>query len=192
MKGFYVILFLCVLQEFFCYNFRAEMILRDLFPSFKSAVSKMIIREDIIVKNKYFYIDDLFFDTIEFDFYNSRYIDFRISGVKTYFNFDVYPNPGNRDIHENNEVQNKDFNFRGHFEFVRDTSYTSGYRPHWIDYNIYFDLEPVYFDDNMKMREYVIEDYYQMRGEVQKNLCNEWEYLIIELLSRLYSEGIIN
>ena len=44
----------------------------------------------------------------------------------------------------------------------------------------------------MKMREYVIEDYYQMRGEVQKNLCNEWEYLIIELLSRLYSEGIIN
>ena len=68
MKGFYVILFLCVLQEFFCYNFRAEMILRDLFPSFKSAVSKMIIREDIIVKNKYFYIDDLFFDTIELIF----------------------------------------------------------------------------------------------------------------------------
>jgi hypothetical protein len=33
---------------------------------------------------------------------------------------------------------------------------------------------------------------YEMNDYAFKKMCNEWEYTIFELLSRLYKEGMIN
>ena len=191
MKGICLILFLCLFQMFFSFN-RANEILRELFPYFKNAVSNMLVKEDIIVKNNKFVITNLDFSNVEFEFYNNNYISFNIPGINSYFNFDVYPNPGNRDIHGNYFIYNKSFNFHGRFQFVRDTSYTNGYRPIWTDYNMGLELEPVSIDENILFVEYVKEDYYEMKKYVSKRIFDEWESTIIELLSRLYKEGIIN
>ena len=191
MKGICLILFLCLFQMFFSFN-KANEILKEIFPSFKSAVSNMLVKEDIIVKNKRFVITNLDFSNVEFEFYNNNYISFNILGLNSYYNFDVYPNPGNMDIHGNYYIYNKSFNFHGRLQFVRDTSYTNDYRPLWTDYQIGGDLEPISIDENMLFVEYVKEDYYEMNKYVYKNMYDEWEYTIFELLSRLYKEGMIN
>ena len=191
MKGICLILFLCLFQMFFCFN-RANEILKEIFPFFKNAVSNILVKEDIIVKNKRFVITNLDFSNVEFEFYNNNYISFNIPGINSYYNFDVYPNPGNRDIHGNYFIYNKSFNFRGRLQFIRDNSYTNDYRPLWTDYQMGFDLEPISIDENMLFVEYVKEDYYEMNGYVYKKVTDEWEITMFNLLSRLYKEGMIN
>ena len=179
MKGICLILFLCLFQMFFCFN-RANEILKEIFPFFKDAVSNILVKEDIIVKNKRFVITNLDFSNVEFEFYNNNYISFNIPGINSYY------------IHGNYFIYNKSFNFRGRLQFIRDNSYTNDYRPLWTDYQMGFDLEPISIDENMLFVEYVKEDYYEMNGYVYKKVTDEWEITMFNLLSRLYKEGMIN
>ena len=130
----------------------------------------MLVKEDIIVKHKRFVIINLDFSNVEFEFYNNNYISFNICGLNSFYNFDVYPNPGNKDIHGNYYIYNKSFNFHGRLQFVRDTSYTNDYRPLWTDYQIGGDLEPISIDENMLFVEYVKEDYYEMNDYAFKKM----------------------
>ena len=170
-----------------------NQILKELYPDFQADISNFGMRDDIIVKNKRFVITDLSFYKINFNFYNKRNIDLKIEGLNCFLNFDVYPNPGNWDVHSNHQINLKDFRFSLKVEFIRDTNcHYSRYRPFWTNYFGGFDLEPVSIDDNIPFVEYVREDFYVMKEQIMKKLTDSSESILIELIARLYERGLVD
>ena len=170
-----------------------NQILKELYPDFQADISNFGMRDDIIVKNKRFVITDLSFYKINFNFYNKRNIDLKIEGLNCFLNFDVYPNPGNWDVHSNHQINLKDFRFSLKVEFIRDTNcHYSRYHPFWTNYFGGFDLEPVSIDDNIPFVEYVREDFYVMKEQIMKKLTDSSESILIELIARLYERGLVD